>query len=125
MAFFPDLSPHTYTPTCGLEIINIGWLDEGNPFPTGPTPTEFDAALLELCERPTHVDRGVHLCWFCRDLLRNKEGNGQIRVLGKNGVRYAAPTLVHHYVTLHHYLPPTEFIEAVIAIRPRRPQFVP
>ena len=125
MAFFPDLSPHTYTPTFGLDIVNIGWLDEGNAFPIGTTPAEFHDALFELCERPIHVDRGVHLCWFCRDLFRNMEGNGQIRVPGKNSVWYAAPALVHHYVTLHHFLPPTEFIEAVMANRARRPHFVP
>jgi hypothetical protein len=121
MAFFPDLSSHTYTATCGLEVVNIGWLDEGNAFPIGHTSPEFQAALQELCEHPIHLHRGSHSCWFCRELLRNKEGNGQIRVLGRKGVWYAAPTLVHHYVTQHRYQPPAEFVEAVIAGRPRTP----
>ena len=96
MAFFSDLSPHTYTPACGLEVVNVGWLDEGNAVPTGATSPEFRAALQELCKRPVYEHRGVHECWFCREWHRRVEGNGQIRVQGKNGIWYAAPTLVDH-----------------------------
>lgn len=39
----------------------------------------------------------------------------EIRVLAKTGQWYAAPTLVHHYVTWHNYLPPQEFIDAVLS----------
>jgi hypothetical protein len=113
MAFFADLSPHTYAPTSGLEIVNVGWLDEGNNFPTGESPREFQEALLELCKDPVFLHRGTHACWFCRALHRQVEGNGQIRV-SSNHVWYAAPTLVHHYVVAHGYLPPREFIEAVM-----------
>jgi hypothetical protein len=120
MAFFPDLSPHTYTPDCGLEVVNVGWLDEGNEFPTGSTSPKFHAALLELCKRPIYEHRGVHECWFCLAMHRRLEGNGQIRVQGKNGVWYVAPTMVHHYVTCHSYLPPQEFIDAVLATVPDR-----
>lgn len=31
------------------------------------------------------------------------------------GVGYAAPELIAHYVEAHDYLPPTEFIEAVLS----------
>ena len=115
MAFFADLTPHTYSPTCGLEVLNVGWLDEGNGFPTGLTSTEFQTALLELCGRPVFLHRGAHACWFCRELHRSREGNGQIRIPGKSGLWYAAPTLVHHYVAHHKYLPPSAFIEAVLS----------
>jgi hypothetical protein len=40
-------------------------------------------------------------------------GNGEIRVSGKDGIVYAAPTLVCHYIQAHGYFPPEEFIEAV------------
>lgn len=110
MAFFTDLSSHTYTPTCGFEVVNVGWLDEGNAFVVGPTPRDFMDALRQLCERPIHLHRGVHACWFCR----RHSGNGQIRVPDDNGIWYAAPTLIYHYVADHQYLPPAEFIEAVL-----------
>ncbi|MBQ3665050.1 MAG: hypothetical protein II919_02960 [Lachnospiraceae bacterium] len=35
-------------------------------------------------------------------------------MLGKNGLVYAAPDLVIHYIINHQYLPPKEFIDAVM-----------
>jgi len=125
MAYFADLTPHSYSPTGGLNVLNIGWLDEGHPFSVGPTSKEFQEALLELCTRPIILHRGYHGCWFCHANRQNKggvvptardrSGNGQIRVLGNNELWYAAPTLVHHYVTHHGYSPPAEFVEAVLS----------
>jgi hypothetical protein len=115
MTFFADLTPHSYSPTGGLEILNIGWLDEGQTFPVGPTSQPFQDALLELCEHPIILHRGVHKCWFCRGKLQDMVGNGQIRVLTGSGIWYAAPTLVHHYVTRHGYSPPADFVDAVLS----------
>jgi len=39
-------------------------------------------------------------------------GNGEIRVAG-DGVTFAAPVLIVHYIEEHGYLPPPEFLEAV------------
>jgi hypothetical protein len=47
-------------------------------------------------------------------------GNGEIIVKGEDGRRYAAPTLILHYIEAHHYLPPEEFIQAVRHVRSRR-----
>ena len=115
MAFFADLTPHTYTPTGGLEILNVGWLDEGQSFPVGPTPRAFRDALLELCRQPIILHRGVHRCWFCRGQQEVPAGNGQIRVLSPMAVWYAAPTLVQHYVSGHEYCPPADFVDAVLS----------
>lgn len=115
MAFFPDLTPHTYSPTGGLELVNVGWLDEGGIFPVGPTTAEFHDALRRLCDKPVYVHRGGHACSFCEGTHGIAEGNGQIRVRGKNGVWYSAPTLIYHYVTHHEYLPPQQFIDAVLS----------
>ena len=41
-------------------------------------------------------------------------GNGEIRVTGEDGTVYAAPTMIAHYVAEHHYLPPQEFVDAVL-----------
>jgi hypothetical protein len=40
-------------------------------------------------------------------------GAAEIRVFAKDGVAYAAPTLVYHYVSVHHYKPPDEFVRAL------------
>ena len=42
-------------------------------------------------------------------------GSAEIRVQGKEGKVYAAPTLIYHYVAAHDYDPPQEFVEALLA----------
>jgi hypothetical protein len=115
MAFFADLTPHTYAPTGDLEMLNVGWLDEGWPFPVGPTSQVFRDALLELCKHPIILHRGFHVCCYCRGQQQDRAGNGQIRVLSRKGIWYAAPTLVHHYVLAHAYSPPADFVDAVVS----------
>jgi hypothetical protein len=66
--------------------------------------------------------RGGHDCEFCapgsaRWAERNGEkrllGVAEIRVFSRRGHIYAAPTLIYHYVAVHHYKPPDEFLEAL------------
>jgi hypothetical protein len=38
----------------------------------------------------------------------------EIRVVSTSGVTYAAPVLILHSVEAHKYLPPAEFIAAVV-----------
>jgi hypothetical protein len=113
MAFFPELSPYTYFPHETPGTVNVGWLEKSEPFPTGQTSEEFRTRLLELCGRPVRQTRGIHTCSLCRGKDR-ATGSAEIRVAGAAAV-YAAPELVHHYVTVHDYRPPEEFIAAVLA----------
>lgn len=122
MSYFTDLTPHTYTPTGDTKVLNVGWLDIAFAYPIGSTSLTFRDALLRLCGRPIHLHRGFHSCQFCEaersapsnSLNAERFGNGQIRVLGVDGIWYAAPTMIHHYVTVHGYQPPAVFIEAVL-----------
>jgi hypothetical protein len=118
MSYFADLTPHTYTPSGGETVYNVGWLDESQPFDRGVTSAEFRNALQHLCERPIYLHRGFHNCQFCpaEDLPPHPQrlGNGQIRVQSADGVWYAAPTMLHHYVVKHGYHPPAVFIDAVL-----------
>jgi hypothetical protein len=136
MTYFADLTPHTYTrfdaqflPT--TPPINVGWLDKRFPFPTGTTSDEFRVRLAVLCESHlVHLHRGSHGCEFCtedklytptfdptygpgRRLVRAAHGNGTICVT-HDGVSYAAPALIIHYVREHNYLPPEAFVQAVL-----------
>jgi hypothetical protein len=45
--------------------------------------------------------------------LSGTQGNGEIRVKGLHGLTYVAPVMVHHYVTVHGYCPPQEFLDAI------------
>lgn len=127
MSYFGDLTPHTYTSTDGATVLNVGWLDAAYPFPQGDTTPEFRNALRHLCDRPIRLHRGFHVCQFCpreqfaawpatpsRPVHPERLGNGQIRVQGTDGVWYAAPTMIFHYVTEHRYQPPAAFVEAVL-----------
>ncbi len=71
-----------------------------------------------------HETRGVHPCEFCPDwnnnqfrASRNREivsmGYSEIRVIGPSGQSYAAPSLIYHYVSAHHYRPPDSFVHAL------------
>jgi hypothetical protein len=42
-------------------------------------------------------------------------GSAEIRVPGKGNIVFAAPEMIAHYVIMHEYRPPEEFIEAVLA----------
>ena len=93
--------------------MNIGWLDPDHSFPTGHTDAAFREKLEKLCGRKFKQTRGFHSCEFCEGDNRPK-GSSEIRVRHLNRV-YAAPVLIAHYVVVHEYCPPKEFISAVLA----------
>lgn len=116
MAWFDDLTPYCYVEPyarAGARPLNVGWLARGEPFATGEVPREFVARLAVLVEHAaTRVMRGVHRC----DLGCDGEAQGcsEIRAVGADGTRFAAPELIHHYVAAHGYRPPQAFIAAVL-----------
>lgn len=115
MAFFEDLTPYTY---CHPEeepvnTLNVGWLEFGHPFQVGETSAEFRVKLGILCQNRVKKMRGFQTCGFCES-GDNHRSSAEIRVAIRDRV-FAAPELIHHYVVAHDYLPPAEFIEAVLA----------
>ena len=70
--------------------------------------------------------RGFHRCEFCQDRKQrgplvvehqSKEfrlGFSVIFVFGANATVFAAPDLIVHYVSSHHYQPPQSFTLAVL-----------
>ena len=120
MSYFTDLTRYTYTNVGGDIILNVGWLDIDHPFPKGNTTAEFRRLLGKLCQSPMLLHFGFHVCQFCPKKTvcsathPERRGNGQIRVMDLGGIWYAAPTMIYHYVSQHSYLPPDQFIEAVL-----------
>jgi hypothetical protein len=124
MAFLKDLSDHTYANSVfgnrGTKA--IGWLAQGYDFPTA-VPKEEDLDLLwQYCSISVAHMRGGHDCEFCpTGSARRAERNGERRLLGTAEIRvfspvgwiYAAPNLIYHYVAVHHYRPPDEFLQAL------------
>ncbi|WP_446009239.1 DUF7919 family protein [Candidatus Electrothrix sp.] len=135
MTYYKDLTPYEYfaryVPS-ELTFLNVGWLNDTEPFPQEETSPEFRDKLFQFCldEYVVNIARGFHVCELCSDISREQWynegqsrygekthwlgiGDGEICVIGKS-VIYAAPTLIYHYVVEHQYKPPDEFIEAVL-----------
>jgi hypothetical protein len=117
MTWFEDLTQYTYLgshPTTP-PTLNVGWLSRDRHFAQGHVPQRFVSRLHELCAHArTRQTRGLHACELCPVLNNDNTGSAEIRAVGANGTRYAAPTLILHYVTEHSYAPPQVFVEAVL-----------
>jgi hypothetical protein len=95
--------------------------------------------MKKLAANPVELYRGRHICEVCvqpagleqtslppnRVVLdpdcswvrwaEQRWGNGEIRVPG-DGVVFAAPVLIVHYIQEHDYLPPGQFLKAVATL---------
>ena len=138
--YFKDLSPYSYLQPMeerGKPVVNIGWLDDEHEFPIGDCPELFLVKLKELvCLYPQNETLGSHSSPFIEqnenwvksgDLVLlypkpylayhlGKEyrlGSAEIHVESPSKV-YVAPDLVYHYVADCRYLPPDEFVQAVM-----------
>ncbi|HLX71808.1 MAG TPA: hypothetical protein VKV04_19510 [Verrucomicrobiae bacterium] len=127
--YFADLTPYRY----GLDlpnpsVVNVGWLSRDHSFDRGQCDERFVNELARLIAQPVNLSRGFHVCEFCPPppTILSKggipmlnpspgtTGNGEIRVWSSEGVFYAAPVLILHYVKVHGYRPPQSFIDAVL-----------
>lgn len=123
----PDLTPYTGCPAddeIGLAPLAVGWLQHGQEYPQGRPPAGFATALLPFCLDayrvcPLPSPQPCPLCQQAVPVINHHGqpatlGSGELRVIGEEEI-YAAPTLLYHYVTAHQYLPPEEFVAAVLS----------
>jgi hypothetical protein len=126
--YFPDLSPCIkYERGKQGLALNVGWLDPARGYVKGNVSGNFVKALWQFHQRPAVFTIGESVCKFCGQSAsgqpaqpreqRPKLVGMEIHVWGGNGVMYVAPMLIYHYVVAHQYLPPAEFIQAVLAGR--------
>ncbi len=124
MSWYPDLSSQTMVAS-GDHVRAVGWLSSDQPFQQGEISSEFMSKLDEfvrLAGRSADALSfpafgGWHECEFC-------EPPADPRALGPRGygnfgvpdgdVLYVAPELVAHYVRVHSYQPPAEFVTAIM-----------
>lgn len=117
MTWYPDLGTATMV-DWGDHIRAIGWLHESHSFPVGDSRPEFVRELREITSKASYAMdalgwaafAGFHTCEFCGEFE-------SIRNVGipAGAILYVAPEMVSHYVEQHSYLPPEEFVEAVLA----------
>ena len=100
----------------------VGWLEYPHQFNTGATPNELVPRLEMLIKQTrtaySHYSfRGMMDCSICKSTGLHSPGpiwsQENILVPG-NGAVFAAPGGIVHYVEVHSYRPPKEFIDAVL-----------
>jgi hypothetical protein len=102
--------------------VNIGWLGASLDFET----MEPNDGLLDLvwdyCKISVAQYRGIHECEYCgsrRSDISERHGemrllgSAEVRVFGDSGAIYAAPDLIYHYMSVHRYRPPEQFVRAM------------
>ena len=97
----------------------IGWLEHPHSFTRGDVPKALISRLKALVDQaPSDLRyRGIEECSFC--LAEGLPPPGPIWsqeniLIPGDGVVYAAPGGVVHYIEAHSYLPPSEFVEAAL-----------
>ena len=124
VSYFEDLSDYTYHRSVFArpETKAIGWLALGHDFSTCVPTDDILDLLWSHCSISIAQMRGLHFCEFCpsgsainaeRHGKKLLLGSSEIRVFSGTGRIYAAPTLIYHYVAVHHYCPPDEFLRAL------------
>ena len=125
MSYYPDLSPYIYhARSQRANTLNVGWLDDQHPYAIGSVNTPVIERLWHFCASPVVRMRGYHTCELCSDastpLVVSKGeqqlrlGASEIRVFAHDGTWYAAPDLIYHYIVAHQYMPPKDFVEAIL-----------
>jgi hypothetical protein len=138
VAYFPDLAPYSYGHYPHPGVVHVGWLDGVHPFPKGDLDRRLIEKMKLLATKPAELYRGTHTCEVCvqpDDVINartankstpdfrsrwaiwakwaaQRSSNGEIRV-ASDGITYAAPVLIVHYIEEHGYLPPAQFLEAI------------
>lgn len=117
--YSPDLATECQVAR-GPAVRAIGWLAVGHLFAEG----DADAALLAALGEHLHAKArwlpfataGVHFC----DLGGcERAGGAQHIVIPSATCVYVAPDLIKHYVEVHRYAPPAEFVTALHACPPQ------
>jgi hypothetical protein len=135
MTYFSDHSPYAYGHGSHPGVVHVGWLDNIHPYPKGTVDARLIEKMKLLASNPVELYRGKHICELCvepPDLIKTtqpngvaldpncswvrwvnqRSSNGEIRVSGE-GIMFAAPVLIVHYIEAHNYSPPAEFLRAV------------
>ncbi len=105
-----------------VPLLAVGWLEHPQPFISGALTSAAFSKLKALVEQtreayPHYYFRGVKSCSFCLfaglPSLGPDWSRENIFVPGAGAV-YVAPGGIVHYIEAHSYLPPPEFVGAVL-----------
>jgi hypothetical protein len=126
--YFRDLTNYSYYQIKELSNVqNIGWLDKEHSFCTGKVTHDCIKKIRHVIAGSTAVNvhvnniRGIHPCNLCgEDAIKIEGRRGEIFLgsseiwLPTNEGYFASPSMILHYIEDHDYLPPQQFIDAVM-----------
>jgi hypothetical protein len=137
MPYFPDLSYYSNSRNQDASVaLNVGWLSKEHSYTQGRVPEDFINRLWLYCGKFINPMRGYSPCELCQDnaqwpitvSLNEKVvnlGSAEIRVISEDNTIYASPNMIIHYILVHGYYPPEEFINAVLmGPLPDSPEFL-
>lgn len=134
--YFKDMSQYSYYQSKPFEgVLNVGWLEREHSYSKGVSPLGFVEKLSHVMRlndiSSVHVNRirSIHPCNLCGEYSFEEidpmgnllVGASEIWIPRLSGGFFAAPSMLIHYVDHHHYLPPKEFVDAVIAFDSTKP----
>lgn len=116
MSWFPDLGTMTQVDG-GAHVRAVGWLSVQQPFPLGAVPAEFLDRLWEFARRSGDSIRalgwGMAMGWHDCELCNADRGTRNFGV-PYGELLFVAPEMLPHYVEVHRYRPPAEFMRALM-----------
>ncbi|EDS4738597.1 hypothetical protein WJW69_004356 [Salmonella enterica] len=138
--YFEDNSEYTYFLPDGYTlpgVKNIGWLDCKHPYIKDEVGFDFinklTAIILKDDDKISYAVnkiRGFYKCGFCNDDMIKITNGEHVKYLGMSevwmpsiceGIYYAFPSLMLHYVEHHEYKPPEDFITSVLKLDTEQP----
>ena len=128
MDIYPDMSlyHHMVEPYEFKNVINIGWIDAAH-CDKGVVPRELVEKLNSLAFGDFHPGcvvepvRAFPVCPVCGPLTEQRHGKAlmESELWIPDGDRvFASPILIAHFVDVHGYRPPEEYLEAVARLSP-------
>ena len=126
--YFEDMTPYRNTRNEIVpNVFCVGWLDSAHEFPRGHVSGNVLTCLAALCFQLVNQARGFKRSPF---LPRDSDyptvqqggksmrlGSAELWVRGEGERVYASPNLVYQYVRGCGYLPPEEYLNAVVSER--------
>ncbi len=124
--YFADLTPLMYhsdpwNADCWrVPLLAVGWLEKEQSTHRGAAPEGLLPLLRQHIEgakeAQPHINfRGLYSCTLCDEADGGLEDSHVNLLIPGDKRVYAAPAGIAHYIESHGYLPPAEFIAAVIS----------
>lgn len=127
---YDDLTPysHLIEPFFFEHVLNIGWIYPKKKFGLGRVPSSNFDCLINIAfgdyslKAIVEPARSLPWCPICEaEVEIERSGrllcDSEIWIPG-DGRIYSSPITVIHYIEKHNYLPPKEFLNAVVRVDP-------